>query len=387
MKYFVIAGEASGDFHASQLIDALRTVDANSSFRFFGGDKMQNAAGIAPVVHFKHMAYMGFVEVVKHLKEILSILNIAKKAIVEFNPDAVILVDYPSFNLKIAKFAYSKKIPVFYYISPKVWAWKEYRVKDIKKYVTKLYSILPFEKQFFARHGYEILYTGNPSVKEVDEALKAIPSREEFYEKNHIYSPKPIIALLPGSRRKEIDNNLPEMLKAALQFTDYQPVIVGAPSVDKKLYTKVIKTEGSYAVPPVVYDDTFALLKYAGAALVTSGTATLETALVGTPQIACYRMSGSRWVFKLLSNIINVKYVTLPNLITDSQVIPELLLHNCTAHNIARILEPLLEDSPQRDEELEGYKQLRKILGSQDSAATAASDIVAQLREKHTRNA
>ncbi len=379
MKYFIIAGEASGDFHASQLIAALRKADPKASFRFFGGDKMQAAAGVAPVIHFKHMAYMGFVEVIKHLKEILSILNIAKKAIKDFKPDAVILIDYPSFNLKIAKFAHANKIPVFYYISPKVWAWKEFRVKDIKKYVTRLYSILPFEKQFFARHNYDIVYTGNPSVQEVDEALKNIPSRSEFYEKHKIYSPKPIIALLPGSRRKEIDNNLPEMLKATLQFPEYQAVIAGAPSVETKLYTKVIKTEGSYAVPPVVYDDTFALLKYADAALVTSGTATLETALVGTPQIACYRMSGSRWAFKLLSGIINVKYVTLPNLIADTQIIPELLLHNCTAQNIARILEPLLENSPQRDEELEGYKLLRKILGTTNSAEIAAKDIVAQL--------
>ena len=380
MKYFIIAGEASGDFHASQLILALREADNDASFRFFGGDKMQLAAGEPPIVHFKHMAYMGFVEVIKHLKEIMSILSIAKKSIKEFKPDAVILIDYPSFNLKIAKYAHSKGIPVYYYISPKVWAWKEYRVKDIKKYVTKLYSIFPFEKQFFARRGYDIMYTGNPSVNEVDDALANIPSRVDFYKNNNIYSDKPIIALLPGSRHKEIDNNLPEMLKAALQFPEYQPVIAGAPSVDSKLYTKVIKTEGSYAVPPVVYDNTFALLKYADAALVTSGTATLETALVGTPQIACYRMSGSIWIYRILSGIINVKYVTLPNLIADTRLIPELLLHNCTAQKISGILGPLLENSPQRDQQIEGYKMLRKLLGTNNSARVTALDIVNLLK-------
>lgn len=381
MKYFIIAGEASGDFHASQLITALKKNDSQAEFCFFGGDKMRNAAESEPVVHYKHMAYMGFVEVVRHLKEILSILDKARKSIDSFAPDAVILIDYPSFNLKVAKYAFSKKIPVFYYISPKVWAWKEFRIKDIKKYVTRLYSILPFEKDFFAKHDYDITYTGNPSVREVNEALSMIPDKTDFLKANGLDPNKPIIALLPGSRRKEINNNLPEMLKATLKFPKYQAVIAGAPSVEHKLYTRVVKTEGSYTVPPVIYDDTFALLKYADAALVTSGTATLETALVGTPQIACYRMSGSKLIFRLLSKIIHVKFVTLPNLITDSQVIPELLLHNCTHQKIERTLEPLLEDSPQRESQLEGYNLLTDLLGTTDSATVAAEDIVARLKK------
>lgn len=382
MKYFIIAGEASGDLHASLLISALRNADPKAEFRFLGGDKMASSAGVPPVVHYRDMAYMGFIEVIKHLRQILAIMRRTRRAISEYRPDAVILVDYPSFNLKIAKYAHSMGIPVFYYISPKVWAWKEYRVKEIKQYVSRLYSILPFETEFFKRHGYDISYVGNPTVTEIDAALSEIPQFDVFCRNHSLDPQKHIIALVPGSRRKEIANNLPEMLKAALMFPDYQPVIAGAPSIDSDYYTRVIRSEGSYPIPPVVFNDTFALVRNADAALVTSGTATLETALLGTPQIACYRMNGSRLVYNIYAHILKVKYVTLPNLITDSPLIPELLLHYCNKKTIAELLTHLLSVSPKRDAMLEGYERLRSILGNANGAETTAADIVNRLSSK-----
>ena len=382
MKYFLIAGEASGDLHASLLINAIKVKDNSAEFCFLGGDKMEESAGVKPVVHYKNMAYMGFIEVLKHLGEIMSIMKRAQKALTDFAPDALILIDYPSFNLKMAEFAKKKGIVTFYYISPKVWAWKEYRVKKIKKVIDEMYSILPFETRFYADRGYAVQYAGNPSVKEIDEALKEMPSFEDFCKKYGLHADKKIIALVPGSRKKEIASNLPEMLKAAMKFEDYQPIIAGAPSIDINMYEKVIKAEGSYTVPKVVSGDTFALIRNADAALVTSGTATLETALLGTPQIACYRMSKSKIVYKLFELILKVKYVTLPNLIANSDVIPELLLHQCNADNIAEHLDPLLQHSPKRDNMIAGYAKIRQILGTADCAENAAAGIEKRLKTK-----
>ena len=382
MKYFLIAGEASGDLHASQLIKAIKEKDGSAEFCFLGGDKMEENAGVKPVVHYRNMAYMGFIEVIKHLGEILSIMKRAKKALIDFAPDALILIDYPSFNLKMADFAKKNGIPTFYYISPKVWAWKEHRVKKIKQVIDEMYSILPFETQFYADRGYSVQYAGNPSVAEIDEALKTIPDFEQFCKKYGLESDKKIIALVPGSRKKEISNCLPEMLKAALKFPDYQLLIAGAPSIDEAYYEQVIKAEGSYTVPKIISGDTFALVRNADAALVTSGTATLETALLGTPQIACYRMSKSKIVYKLFELILKVKYVTLPNLIANSEVIPELLVHMCNAENIAAHLEPLLQDCPKRDNMLAGYVKIRKILGTDNCAEFAARGIITKLNNK-----
>lgn len=380
MKYFLIAGEASGDLHASQLINAIKRLDDNPEFQFFGGNNMSEAAGVKPIVHCREMAYMGFVEVFKHLSTILGIMSTAKRAIAQWKPDAVILVDYPSFNLKIAKYAKSLSIPVFYYISPKVWAWKEYRVKQIKRYVDRLYSILPFEKSFFARHDYDITYVGNPSVNEIDNALPNIPDFEAFCKIHNLDSGKPIVALVPGSRRKEIEDNLPEMIKATYKLSGFQTVIAGAPDMKQEYYHSVVKREGSYPVPPVVTGETFALVRNARAALVTSGTATLETALLGTPQIACYRMGGSRLVYFFYEKLLKVRYVTLPNLITDREVIPELLLHHCNKSTITRLLVPLLQSSPMRDAMLKGYGEMRKILTTGDSAQNAVADIITYIR-------
>lgn len=382
MKYFLIAGEASGDLHASQLIASLKIKDKDAGFRFLGGDLMAQSANTAPIVHYRDMAFMGFTDVIKHLPQILRYMKTAKNAIRAYNPDAVILIDYPSFNLRIAKFAKNLNIPVYYYISPKVWAWKEYRVKSIKKYVTRLFSILPFEPKFFMKHNYKVQYVGNPSVEEVHETLTGAPSRKDFLKSFDIDPEKEIIALLPGSRRSEITNNLPEMLKATHSFPEYNVIIAGAPGIAEQFYSHVIKTEGSYDVPKVIFNRTFELVKHSRAALVTSGTATLETAIVGTPQIVCYRGNASKLLYAMFEIFLKVKYISLPNLIAGSEVVPELILYRCTKANIIDKLGPILAHSPKRDAIIEGYALVKKELGDKKCADTTADEIIKNL----TRN-
>ena len=381
MKYFLIAGEASGDIHAGRLIAALRKFDNNAEFCFLGGDYMIEASGKQPVIHYKQMAYMAFSEVLRHLPQILGNMSKAKKAIKDFQPDAVILIDYPSFNLKIAKFAYSLNIPVYYYISPKVWAWKEYRVKDIKKYIKKVFSILPFETEFFAKHNYQVDYVGNPTVNEITEAKKEVPDFVEFLQKHGIRDRRPMIAILPGSRVGEIRNNLPHMYKAAAQFSNFQPIVAAAPNIDKECYTNALRRAGINATPVLTDNDTFNLLSLSAVAIVTSGTATLEAAIMGIPQVVCYRANGSKLAYKLFEHILKVKYVSLPNLIADKPVVKELLLQHCTAENIAKAIKPLFVESPEWHEMDEGYKLINKRLGTQDSAETAAISLINDLKK------
>ncbi len=373
MKYFVSAGEASGDLHAARLIRALVNHDKNAEISFLGGDLMAAEAGHAPEIHYREMAFMGFSEVIRHLPQVLSNLKHAKDAIKKFRPDALILVDYPSFNLKLASYAYSLGIPVFYYISPKVWAWKEHRVKAIRKYVRQVYCILPFETDFYARHYMKVEYVGNPSVEEVDEKLKRIMSREEFLKKNNLPD-RPIIALVPGSRRSEIKNNLMIMETAAQNFPEYQTVIAAAPGIDMPYY-------GYYVTPgtPIISGMTFELMRYASAALVTSGTATLECALLNTPQVVCYRSNGSRLTYKIMEKILKIKYVSLPNLIADRPIVPEMLMHNCNPTSVSRELHKILPGSPGHDNQLEGYRFMRDVLGTSDAADTTAREIISQL--------
>ncbi|MCM1331289.1 MAG: lipid-A-disaccharide synthase [Bacteroides sp.] len=373
MKYFVSAGEASGDIHAAQLIRAIVHRDKNAEVSFLGGDLMAHEAGHPPVIHYRDMAFMGFSEVIRHLPQVLSNLKRAKSAIASRKPDALILVDYPSFNLKLAEYAYSLGIPVFYYISPKVWAWKEHRVKAIRKYVTQVYCILPFETDFYARHKMKVQYVGNPSVEEVDHKLSGIISREEFLSRNNLPD-RPIIALVPGSRRSEIKNNLMIMETAAQRFPEYQTVIAGAPGIDLSYY-------GYYVTPgtPIVTGMTFELMRYASAALVTSGTATLECALLNTPQVVCYRSNGSRITYKIMEKILKIKYVSLPNLIADRLIVPEMLMHNCNSKAVGRELHNILPGSPGHDNQLEGYHYMRQILGTSDAADTTARDIIARI--------
>lgn len=383
MKYMLIAGEASGDLHAADLISAIAKLDPDADFRFFGGDFMAKAARRRPEIHYDMLNVMGFSEVIRSLPRLLRNLKTAKRIIASFRPDVLILVDYPSFNLKLAKYAKSIGVRVDYYISPKVWAWKEYRVRQIRKYVDNLYSILPFEVPFFKRHNYKVTYVGNPSVQEMDYALGHLPPRRHFVERQGLdSSDRPIIALLPGSRRSEIRNNLPLMIAAAKRFPDFQYVVGAAPAVSEKFYREVAQDPGLQ----VVFGCTPTLVKYAQAAVVTSGTATLETALIGTPQVVCYRGNGSRLTYKLMERILKVKHVSLPNLISSNNMVPELLLHNCTPDSIARELSPLLSASPQRDWQIGGCKSLRRRLGTSLAADYAAELIVDSLNQEKAPN-
>lgn len=371
MKYFLIAGEASGDLHASALIEQLRAQDPQAEFAFLGGDLMAQSAGAQPVIHYRDMAYMGFVEVARHARQVLRNFKRARQAIDDFKPDKLILIDYPSFNLKMAAHARKRGIEVCYYISPKVWAWKSWRVKTIKKVVDKMLVIFPFEVPFYAERGMAVTYVGNPSVEEVDAKLAAALGREEFIKRNRLPERKKIIALLPGSRMSEIRTNLPLMVDAAKRFPQYRAVIAGAPGIEPEVYERY----GSNI--PVVHDQTFDLLANSHAAVVTSGTATLETALAGVPQVAVFRNCGSKLVYKIMRRIIKGRFVTLPNLIADDEIIPELLLHLCTADTITAHLAPLLpDDSPERQAQLTAYATLRRILGTNTAASTAATQII-----------
>ena len=371
MKYMLVAGEASGDLHASNVINSLKKLDPKGEFRFIGGDMMSKASGKNPDIHYDRLNVMGFSEVLRKLPSLLSELRKAKKVIKDFRPDVLILVDYPGFNLKLAKYAHRQGIRVDYFISPKVWAWKEWRVHDIKKYVDNMYSILPFEESFYQDHGFRVKYVGNPSVQEIDHALGHLPPKKHFMERQGLTdNERPIIALLPGSRKGEIRNNLPIMIEAAKRFPDFQFAVAAAPAIPEKFYREVAQDPGLQ----VVFGSTPTLLKYSVAALVTSGTATLETALIGTPQVVCYRANGLRISYKIMEKLLKVKYVSLPNLIVNNSIVPEMLVHNCTVEKVARELSPLLQHSPKREWQINGYKNMRRRLGN-----SVASDYVAEL--------
>ena len=341
MRYYLIAGEASGDLHASHLMKSLKSIDNEADFRFFGGD-MMSAVGGTRVRHYRELAYMGFVPVLLHLPTILSNMKMCKRDIAEWQPDCVILIDYPGFNLDIAKFVKSKtKIPVYYYISPKIWAWKEYRIKNIKRDVDELFSILPFEVPFFEqKHHYPIHYVGNPTADEVRE-FQRTSDNSEYSDSSE---KKALIALLAGSRRQEIKDNLPAMIEAIKGYgKDYQIVIAGAPGIEKSYYSQFI----GEAPVEIVFNQTYPLLSKAHAALVTSGTATLETALFGVPQVVCYETPLPRIIGWLRKKILKVKYISLVNLIADREVVTELVADTFSVANIRRELERIL-DGPDR---------------------------------------
>lgn len=380
MKYMLIVGEASGDLHASRLIKEIKERDPQADFCFIGGDMMAKAAGKEPDLHYRELNVMGFSEVIRKLPSIFSTLRLAKRILDRFRPDSLILVDYPSFNLRVAKVAHKRGIRTDWYISPKLWAWKEWRIKSIKKYVSYMYSILPFETDFYKKRGYDkIKYVGNPSVEETDYSLGHLPPLRHFAERNGLQPDIPIIALLPGSRKGEIRCNLPVMMEAAKRFKGYQLVVAAAPSIPEKFYREVALDPGLF----VVFGATPALLKYSVAAIVTSGTATLETALIGTPQVVCYRSNGSKLTYKIMRKLVKVNFVSLPNLIVNNKIVPELLLHECNPENISRELSPLLQTSPGRDWQIQGYKLMRRKLGNSIAPAYAAELIVGSLENKN----
>lgn len=384
MHYFIIAGEASGDLHGAPLIGAIKQRDPDARFSFLGGDLMAAAAGTAPAVHYRDMAFMGYIDVIRHLGKIRRNFSVARSILSDERPDALVLIDYPSFNLKMAAYAGKLGIPTYYYISPKVWVWKQWRVKTIKKVIDRMFVIFPFEVDFYKNLGYEVTYVGNPSVGEVDAALAGITPGETV--KGLFHHGKPYIALLPGSRLSEIRTNLPVMVEAIKRFPQYNAVVAGAPAVDPAFYEQFTRIN-EYRVLPVVTGDTLALVAGARAALVTSGTATLETALAGTPQVALYRHSGSKFVYNVMRRILKGKYVTLPNLIADDEVIPELLLHLCTPASVSDALGAILPDGPARQAQLDGYARIRAILGESDAAKACAAAITEDILEKKRENA
>lgn len=371
MNYFISAGEASGDLHASKVMEAIRNRDAEARFTFLGGDKMAAVAGHDPVIDYRDMAFMGFSEVLRNLRKISRNFSTARKALLVEHFDAVVLVDYPGFNLRIAEVASDNDIPVFYYISPKVWAWKEYRVRKIKRVVDRMLSILPFEVDWYRdRHGYDVSYVGNPSAEEVDERIAALPAREDFLRQLGLEIQGDYIALVPGSRRGEIRNNLPTMIQGASRF-GLPMIVAAAPGIDDEFYAKY-----SVGATAIVRDNTLGLMRYAGVALVTSGTATLECALTGTPMVVCYRANAVKLSYKIMEKLLKVKYVSLPNLIVDKSVVPELLVHLCTAEAIAAHVDSLLNDTTARRTQTDGFAAMRQRLGSRPAADTAAQIIV-----------
>lgn len=377
MKYYLIAGEASGDLHASHLMQALKDKDPEAQFRFFGGDLM-SAVGGTRVKHYRELAYMGFIPVLMHLRTIFSNMALCKKDIAEYQPDVLILIDYPGFNLSIAKYIHAKtNIPVYYYISPKIWAWKEYRIRNIKRDVDELFSILPFEIDFFEKkHHYPIHYVGNPTADEVAEFKTGYKeSLEEFNNRLGLEN-KPIIALLAGSRKQEIKDNLPYMLQAAKDVAKgkYQIVVAGAPGIDKSIYGQYLN-----GTAKLVSGETYALLRQARAAAVTSGTATLETALFNVPQVVCYKTPIPKVIAFLKRHILKVKYISLVNLIANRKVVTELVADSFSTENIKNELEKITNEGKARENMLKGYAEIHNILGEKRAAENAADIMIEKL--------
>ena len=388
MKYYLIVGEASGDLHASHLMRSLKEIDNEADFRFFGGDLM-TAVGGTRVRHYRDLAYMGLIPVLLHLPTILKNMKFCKQDILSWQPDCVILVDYPGFNLKIAEYVKSRtNIPVYYYISPKIWAWKEHRIKNIRRDVDELFSILPFEVDFFEKkHHYPIHYVGNPTADEVREFRRCGGAGVRGYENtpeadsnlapshHRIPVPSKIIALLAGSRRQEIKDNLPAMIEAVKPYMkDYRVVLAGAPGIDADYYDTFVKGSGV----EVVYNQTYPLLAKAHAALVTSGTATLETALFRVPQVVCYKLPLPKVARIVRRYLIKVPYISLVNLIADREVVTELLADTFTVGHIRHELERILS-GPDRERMLEGYAEVARRLGDQKAPDNAAKLIVGLL--------
>lgn len=377
MKYYLIVGEASGDLHASNLMKALKEVDASAEFRFVGGDLM-TAVGGTCVKSYKDMAYMGFIPVLLHLRTIFRNMDYCKDDIVSWNPDVLILVDYPGFNLKIAEYIRAHTcIPIYYYISPKIWAWKEYRIKNIKRDVDELFSILPFEVDFYRKHQYPIHYVGNPCVDAVSAFLNSQNVDSQEFIRKHKLTGKPIVALLAGSRKQEIKDNLTRMIAASKDFPDYQFVVAGAPGIEPDFYRNYMDEHTQ-----IVFGETYSLLQHATAALVTSGTATLETALFRVPQVVCYYTAAGKLVSFLRKHILKVKYISLVNLIAGKEVVTELVADGMTVPNIEKELRAILPSGGQRMRMLEDYDRLIAILGAPGASGRAAEQIVQLLRER-----
>lgn len=378
MKYYLIVGEASGDLHASRLMLSLKKEDPHAEFRFFGGDLM-SAVGGTRVRHYRELAYMGFVPVLLHLRTILGNMKMCKRDIVKWSPDVVILVDYPGFNLGIAKYVRAHtRIPVYYYISPKIWAWKEWRIKSIRRDVSEMFSILPFEVDFYEdKHHYPIHYVGNPTAEEVAEFKESHGETFDEFCRDNALDTRPIIALLAGSRRQEVKDNLPAMIEAASTFADrYQLVLAKAPSLDDDYYAPFLEGKDVKAVGGKTYD----LLAHSTAALVTSGTATLETALFGVPQTVCYKTPVPRLIRFAFNHVIKVPFISLVNLIAGREVVSELFAERFTVGQIREDLHSVLPGGSRREAMLDGYAAVAERLGHTSAPDNAAREMVKLLQ-------
>ena len=376
MKYFLIAGEASGDLHASNLMAALKNEDAQAEFRFFGGDLMQ-AVGGTLLKHYREMAFMGIIPVVLHLRTILRNMKTCEKEIEHFNPDVVILVDYPGFNLKIARYVKTKlRLPVYYYISPKIWAWKQYRIKDFRRYVDRMFCILPFEVEFFRQLRYSVDYVGNPCVDAVDAFRQKQSAHPDSFRKDEELDNRPILALLAGSRRQEIKDNLPTMLAVAAAYPNHQAVIAGAPGIERAFYRKYMGD----SVCKIVFDKTYSLLQHSDAALVTSGTATLETALFRVPQVVCYYVKAGKVASFIFRHFFHTKYISLVNLIAGREIVQELFGARFSYREIHDELGRILNDADYRNRMIAGYDSIIRLLGQPGASQRAARLIYTSLR-------
>ena len=367
MKYFLVAGERSGDLHGSNLIKSLNEQDPQASFRGFGGDYMKDA-GMQLLVHYNDMAFMGFLEVVKNLPAIFSFLKQCKEEILKFRPDALILIDYAGFNLRIARWAKQQGIKVFYYISPKVWAWNQKRALKIKASVDHMFVIMPFEQEFYARYDYKVDFVGNPLL----DAIRSFEPDPEFLQQNTLID-KPIIAVLPGSRKQEIENMLGYMLELIPSFRDFQFVVAGIENMPREFYSAAL----DFPEAKVVFDQTYQLLSHAKAALVTSGTATLETALFEVPQVVCYKTS---WIsYQIASRLIKVDYISLVNLIAGKEVVRELIQESLHLDNLRKELGEIVPGGKKRQSQLQEYKQLKAQIGEAKASETTAKLILKYL--------
>ena len=372
MKYFIIAGEASGDLHGSRLIAELKHRDSDAQFCFLGGDKMSEAANCTPVVHYRDMAFMGFVNVLLNINKIYHLRKVAQRELLRFQPDKVILIDYPGFNLRFAKFVKQNmpSVEVIYYIAPKLWAWKEYRIKSIKRYVDRMFTIFPFETEWFGSRGYKVEYVGNPSVDSVAAFMREEFDETRFRADNGLDG-RPIVALLPGSRRQEIRPCLPIMAQLASLYADYQFVVAAAPSVELEFYKSVV---GDNAVK-ILYGATYSLLRVARAAVVNSGTATLETALFRVPQVVVYKVFGGRLAMLLKPLLIKTPWVSLVNIIAQREVVTELLAHNFTLESTKTELDKIVVDGERREEMVRAYDEIIGVLGEAGADVRCAERI------------
>ena len=379
-RIYIITGEASGDLHGSNLVKELFKQNAENidstkiDIRFWGGDLMTEAVGHAPVKHIRELAFMGFLEVVKNLRTIFRNISDCKKDIEAFKPDALVLIDYPGFNIRMAEWAKNKGIKTIYYISPKIWAWKQSRVHKIKRIIDHMFVILPFEKEFYKRFDYPVEYVGNPLIDAILQYEEIKLSRDTFIQKNNLKS-EPIIAILPGSRKQEVRLKLPVMLQAVKNMTGYQIVIAGAPSLDPSFYSEFIQSDSVQ----IVHGKTYDLLSASEAAIVTSGTATLEAAILNIPQVVCYKTSGISYA--IAKRLIKIKYISLVNLIMDKEVVRELIQHACNPDSIRYELSLLLKGAENREKMLAEYYKMRKILGEGGASQKVAQSLLKTIQD------